>query len=56
MAAQALEPSAFEFTRGSLRCVSSPLWGRNKEGGRTVLRDKRAVGQPIFQVRATPHP
>ena len=28
-----LEPSAFEFTRGSLRCVSSPLVGEEQGGG-----------------------
>ena len=33
------------------------LWGRIKEGGRAVLRDKRAAAHSIISpVRATPHP
>jgi hypothetical protein len=34
-----------------------PLWGRTKEGGRAVLRDKRAAAHSIISpVGATPHP
>jgi hypothetical protein len=57
------------FTRESRQRVSSPpgprlrapgrrlLWERTKEGGRAVLRDKRAAAHSIFTpVRATPHP
>jgi hypothetical protein len=34
-----------------------PLWGTTKEGGRAVLRDKRAAAHSIISpVRATPRP
>ena len=43
--------------RERLGASPPPLWGRNKEGGRTVLRDKRAAEHSIISsVRATPHP
>ena len=36
-------------------CVSSGLVGRSKEGGRAVLRNKRAMAHSIISsVRATP--
>ena len=41
----------------SFRRVSSPLWGRIKEGGRAVLRDKGAAARRIISsATATPHP
>jgi hypothetical protein len=39
-----LESFALEFTRGLPRCASSPLRGRNEEGGSAVLCNKAAAG------------
>ena len=51
--------SVLLFSIRSDRSTASPppLWGRTKEGGRAVLRDKRAATHSIIsQVRETPHP
>ena len=42
-----LERAAFGFTREPARRVSSPLVGEDQEGGRAVLRDKRAAAHSI---------
>ena len=50
-------PFTLELTEESPVASPPPLRGRNKEGGRAVLRDKRAAAYSIISsARATPHP
>jgi hypothetical protein len=51
-----LAPFASQIIRDRSAASPPPLWGRIKEGGRAVLRNKRAAHSIISSVRTTPHP
>jgi len=53
-----VEPFAHEFTRDRFGASPPPLWGRIKEGGCAVRRDKmqHLIRQVVSLAGATPHP